>query len=122
MSSISHRHLSRRGDGEFGDGVRGGGGTYGRYNDTVFARPASARHLPAIRPGRKSDMWKMEQRRFRDLEIRSLHAGTGEPMLYLHGASGLPVWGPFFDALSAQYELRIPEHPGFGASDAPDWI
>lgn len=67
-------------------------------------------------------MWKMEQRRFRDLEIRSLHAGTGEPMLYLHGASGLPVWGPFFDVLSARYELRIPEHPGFGASDAPDWI
>jgi pimeloyl-ACP methyl ester carboxylesterase len=67
-------------------------------------------------------MPNMEQHRFRDLEARSLHAGSGEPMLFLHGSSGLPVWGPFFDALTEKFDLRVPEHPGFGASAAPDWI
>jgi pimeloyl-ACP methyl ester carboxylesterase len=67
-------------------------------------------------------MPNFEQHRLRGLGIRSLHAGNGQPMLFLHGASGLPIWNPFFDALSARYDLRIPEHPGFGVSQAPDWI
>lgn len=67
-------------------------------------------------------MWHMEQHRFRDLEARSLHTGTGEPLLFLHGSSGLPAWGPFFGTLASAYDVRIPEHPGFGASAAPDWL
>jgi len=43
-------------------------------------------------------------------------------MLFLHGSPGLPVWGKFFDTLAAKFDVRIPEHPGFGASVAPDWI
>jgi len=64
----------------------------------------------------------MEQHRFRDLEARSLHAGEGDPLLFLHGSAGLPVWGPFFDTLAAKFDVHVPEHPGFGASAAPDWI
>jgi len=64
----------------------------------------------------------MEQHRFRDLEARALRAGDGKPMLFLHGTAGLPVWSSFFDALAEKFAVRIPEHPGFGASAAPDWI
>ena len=67
-------------------------------------------------------MWTMEQHRFRDLGIRSQRAGSGQPVLFLHGAAGLPLWTPFFEALSKQYDVRVPEHPGFGGSDAPAWI
>ena len=67
-------------------------------------------------------MWTMEQHRFRGLGIRSQRAGSGQPMLFLHGAAGLPLWNPFFEALSKRYDLRAPEHPGFGASDAAAWI
>jgi pimeloyl-ACP methyl ester carboxylesterase len=67
-------------------------------------------------------MPNMEQHRFRDLEARALHAGSGEPMVFLHGSAGLPVWGPFFDTLSAGFDLHVPEHPGFGATPAPDWM
>ena len=67
-------------------------------------------------------MPKMEHYRLRDLEARSFHAGSGEPMLFLHGAAGLPMWGPFLDTLAKKFDLRVPEHPGFGASTAPDRI
>jgi pimeloyl-ACP methyl ester carboxylesterase len=67
-------------------------------------------------------MWTMEQHCFRGLGIRSQRAGSGQPMLFLHGAAGLPPWNAFFEALSKRYGLQVPEHPGFGASDAPAWI
>ena len=56
------------------------------------------------------------------LNVRSYRAGQGTPLLFLHGASGLPVWGPFFDALADRFDVRVLEHPGFGSSDLPDWI
>jgi pimeloyl-ACP methyl ester carboxylesterase len=49
-------------------------------------------------------------------------AGKGPPLLFLHGADGYSQWLPFFDALAEQYELLVPEHPGFGASDDPPLI
>lgn len=57
-----------------------------------------------------------------DVSIRLYRAGKGEPVLFLHGAAGLAQWLPFFDALADGYELLVPEHPGFGASDDPDFI
>jgi pimeloyl-ACP methyl ester carboxylesterase len=52
---------------------------------------------------------------------RMIEAGNGEMVLFLHGAGGFPAWFPFFEALSQDYRLLMPEHPNFGASDeAPD--
>jgi pimeloyl-ACP methyl ester carboxylesterase len=58
----------------------------------------------------------------RDVNVRMLRAGSGPPLLYLHGANGLPVWLPAFDLLARQFEVFVPEHPGFGASDNPPWM
>ena len=58
----------------------------------------------------------------RDVKIRLHRAGRGMPVLFLHGAGGVPVWLPFFDAIADGYELLVPEHPGFGGSDDPAWI
>ena len=49
-------------------------------------------------------------------------AGRGAPLLFLHGAGGVPVWLPFHDKLSEHFELLVPDHPGFGASDTPPWL
>jgi len=58
----------------------------------------------------------------RDATIKLHRAGSGPTVLFLHGANGLPQWLPFFDALADGYDLLVPEHPGFGASDDPPWI
>ena len=57
----------------------------------------------------------------RDVNVRMLRGGSGPPLLFLHGANGLPVWLPVFDLLAKQFEVFVPEHPGFGTSDNPAW-
>ena len=60
--------------------------------------------------------------RVRDISVRMLRDGRGEPLVFLHGANGLPAWLPFFEKLAERYDVRVPEHPGFGLSDNPPWI
>jgi pimeloyl-ACP methyl ester carboxylesterase len=57
-----------------------------------------------------------------DVGVSLRRAGEGPPLLFLHGADGYSQWLPFFDALAERYELIVPEHPGFGASDDPPLI
>jgi pimeloyl-ACP methyl ester carboxylesterase len=47
---------------------------------------------------------------------RVLVAGSGQPVLYLHGVGGL-VWNPLLEALAGQYTVYAPEHPGAGQTD-----
>ena len=54
--------------------------------------------------------------------IRFMRGGKGEPLLFLHGASGASRWLPFMEKLSEKYEVIVPEHPGFGASGDPEWL
>jgi len=58
----------------------------------------------------------------RDVRVRLHRAGRGSPVLFLHGAGGVPQWLPFFDALAERHEVLVPEHPGFGGSDDPPWL
>ena len=58
----------------------------------------------------------------RDVNVRMMRAGSGAPMLFLHGAGGLPPWGAFAEKLASKYDLIAPEHPGFGDSDNPSFI
>jgi pimeloyl-ACP methyl ester carboxylesterase len=43
-------------------------------------------------------------------------------LLFLHGAGGASAWLPFMDALAQQFNLLVPEHPGYGDSDTPAWL
>ena len=58
----------------------------------------------------------------RDVTVRMLRGGSGPPLVYLHGANGLPPWLPMFDQLAKHFEVFVPEHPGFGLSDNPAWM
>ncbi len=57
----------------------------------------------------------------RDCRIRLMRGGAGDPLIYLHGASGAS-WLPFLQTLSKHFDVIAPEHPGFGESDTPDWL
>jgi pimeloyl-ACP methyl ester carboxylesterase len=50
-----------------------------------------------------------------------LVAGTGEPLLWLHGASG-GGWNPFLERLTSTYTVLAPDHPGFGKSELTNWF
>ena len=39
--------------------------------------------------------------------------GSGEPLVYLHGAFGYGSWHPFLDKLSENFTVYAPLHPGF---------
>lgn len=53
---------------------------------------------------------------------RIMRKGTGAPILFLHGASGAGRWLPFMETLAQDFDVIVPEHPGFGGSDTPDWL
>jgi len=48
------------------------------------------------------------------VELR--RAGSGTPLLYLHGGGGDSEWLPLFDRLAARFAVYHPAHPGFGKS------
>src|SRR5262245_3160417 len=43
--------------------------------------------------------------------------GEGDPLLFLHGAGGLPGWPAFLESLARSFRVIAPEHPGFGRSE-----
>jgi pimeloyl-ACP methyl ester carboxylesterase len=54
--------------------------------------------------------------------IRLYRAGSGQPLVFLHGAGGHTGWMAFLEELSMRFEVFAPEHPGFGRSDDPPWL
>ena len=54
-------------------------------------------------------------------KTRVLTAGSGAPLLFLHGAGGL-FWDPFLDGLAATHRVIAPEHPGFGQSQGLEHV
>jgi pimeloyl-ACP methyl ester carboxylesterase len=58
----------------------------------------------------------------RGCKIGLMRGGAGRPLLFLHGASGAGAWLPCMAALAEKFDVIVPEHPGFGNSDTPDWL
>src|SRR6266481_2288964 len=54
--------------------------------------------------------------------IRLMRGGSGAPLLFLHGGGGIGIWLPCMARLAKKFDVIVPEHPGFGASDTPDWL
>jgi pimeloyl-ACP methyl ester carboxylesterase len=54
-------------------------------------------------------------------KIRVLQAGSGDPLLFLHGSGGL-FWDPLLDGLAARHHVIAPEHPGAGESQGLEHV
>ena len=52
----------------------------------------------------------------RGVKVRVLEAGSGAPLVFMHGAGGLFADNPFLDQLAEHYHVFAPEFPGFGES------
>jgi len=57
-----------------------------------------------------------------EVEIELYQGGGGQPLLYLHGGSGLVPEAPFLASLCRRFRVIAPVHPGFGGSSLPIWI
>jgi pimeloyl-ACP methyl ester carboxylesterase len=49
-------------------------------------------------------------------------AGSGPPLLVLHHDIGSPERLPFYDALTSDFTVLVPSHPGYGKSERPAWL
>ncbi|HVL35829.1 MAG TPA: alpha/beta hydrolase [Burkholderiales bacterium] len=58
----------------------------------------------------------------RGARVHLRRGGSGAPLVFLHGASGAPVILPFLEKLAQRFEVLVPEHPGYGASEEPAWL
>ncbi len=56
-----------------------------------------------------------------DLELTIDQQGEGRPVLLLHGGGGPPSMGTLPSALSDDFEVTAPVHPGFGGAPRPEW-
>jgi pimeloyl-ACP methyl ester carboxylesterase len=66
----------------------------------------------------------MVQHKERMVSIRSgkfrvqlVEGGSGDNLLYLHGAGGFTGWAPFLDRLAQHYHVYAPAHPGVAHSE-----
>jgi pimeloyl-ACP methyl ester carboxylesterase len=54
--------------------------------------------------------------------LRLRRGGSGSPLLILHHDFGTLDRLPAYDALAGRFDLLLPEHPGFGHSERPEWM
>jgi len=57
-----------------------------------------------------------------DLDVAYRRKGSGEAVVFLHGAGATQMWLPFYERLSESVDLIAPEHPGFGDTEFPEWL
>lgn len=54
------------------------------------------------------------------VELAVSRAGSGPPVLFLHGEDGTLFAEPFVEALAARHEVVVPSHPGWGRTERGD--
>lgn len=57
-----------------------------------------------------------------NLTLECLQGGRGDSVLVLHDVDYLNTWQPFAAQLAPHFALSVPSHPGFGASERPEWL
>jgi pimeloyl-ACP methyl ester carboxylesterase len=49
--------------------------------------------------------------------VQLVEGGSGNSLVYLHGAGGFTGWAPFLDQLAEHFHVYAPAHPGVANSD-----
>lgn len=58
----------------------------------------------------------------RGVKLNLRRGGKGAPLLFLHGPQGFVGSDAAVERLAQHFDVLAPDHPGFGKSDAPDWL
>ncbi len=54
-------------------------------------------------------------------KVRLLRGGHGKPLVVVHHDIGSPGWIPFYQQLAERYTVWVPDIPGYGQSERPEW-
>lgn len=65
------------------------------------------------------DFGEMSRLDVHGTDVEMFIAGSGAPLLYLHGIDGVEGAATFLKALSQDFTVYAPSHPGFGTSALP---
>ena len=57
-----------------------------------------------------------------ETKVQVVIGGQGDPLVVLHGAGGNRGWRRWMATVGERYTVYAPTHPGFGRSDAADWM
>ena len=55
------------------------------------------------------------------LSLRLQQDGAGAPLLLLHHSTGHNGWMPLYERLAESFAVTVPDLPGYGQSERPDW-
>ena len=58
----------------------------------------------------------------RGARVRVFEAGSGAPLVFMHGAGGLFPQNPFLDRLAERYRVYAPEFPAYGESTGEELL
>jgi pimeloyl-ACP methyl ester carboxylesterase len=64
----------------------------------------------------------MERIAIGETTVEALVAGSGPPLLFLHGLDYFAEHRPFLELLANRFRVIAPRHPGFGNSPRPQWM
>lgn len=57
----------------------------------------------------------------RDVDASFRRKGVGEPLVYFHGMGLTRRWLELYELLADQFDVVVPDHPGFGDTFRPRW-
>jgi pimeloyl-ACP methyl ester carboxylesterase len=66
--------------------------------------------------------WSEQKLTLGDVNLRVMRGGHGRPVLVLHHDIGTPERLPFYDSLADRFDVIVPNHPGFGEEERPQWL
>jgi pimeloyl-ACP methyl ester carboxylesterase len=66
--------------------------------------------------------WSEHTLELGDVKLKLSRGGRGRSVLVLHHDTGTPDHLPFYDALAERCDVIVPNHPGFGTEERPQWL
>jgi pimeloyl-ACP methyl ester carboxylesterase len=66
--------------------------------------------------------WRGQEIVLAGSKLQVMRAGSGRAVLVLHHDIGSPERLDFYDALAEKFDVIIPNHPGYGRSERPQWL
>lgn len=70
----------------------------------------------------EAQQWRSEKIPVAGCDLHVVKGGSGKPLFVLHDELGFPGWLKWNGALAERHTLIIPMHPGYGVTEAPEWI